>query len=926
MYRRYLTVIRALAVLAVLVAAAPGVAGAQEDPDTLPTPEEVVGESESGEREAWRVAPSDEPPIQVRRAVETVVGTTHEVIRDITGGDAGSGEGGAEEGREPPRVLKDGDEGENREDGADPTPTPKLRTVERDRDRDAATDEHERRHRERAEGTGVQTSSGRSLFDRVEELFARKHGPTMNFDPYVEDSRWNEAMELLVDDECREAIDVVDTIFEEADEEREDQLRSTPAVQYAVARIKLCAGQPAEGRKTLRRLADSGGEHGVSPAVAELARRRLGHSPSPIRVERKRDDRNEEASGTFWEQLASAKKIAGSEGLSKAVDSLWKLHDTVEHAWQRYRVRMTEAELLLAHGKVADGARALMGVYEMTRDWRIGDKVADKIAEIERREGIQILTLGARIDRMRELIDRGKYSKAKRVSIENAKIAGVSGKEIEGWSFYRRGLQAERQRNRRRADELFEKSEKLTKSPVIRSRLYFGWARALRRLDRDSEAIKLYERLCREYPRHHLCDDSTYEAGRLSQYQNKHGQARQKFADLVGMFPDSDFVPDALWRGAISAYIQEDYEAMDRPLQQLIDHYGTETDSSGLPLGLKARYWRAAAAFERGDMKQARRRLQATINKGALTWYGALAAARLKKIGERPVIPMPNSDLSRRTVLDLNSLDVPETKRLKVVAEYARLGLWKDAKEELKRQMNHGPAPEKSLRLLGTLMLLNDEAPEAHWMMKEHIELSAPTRYTLRDWGIAYPLVFMEHAHKWGVKYDVSPFLSVAIMRQESAFRPRVSSYVGAAGLMQLMPGTANWLSDQFLDGRYISRGRLNQPDKNIQLGTLYTRVALEMTSDNVPMTLAAYNAGPAPVKSWLRRFGDSKLDAWVEMITYREARGYVRKVYTNYLRYSALYGGGYPELSLELPDKLRDIEDIPALEKLKNSKPVASF
>ena len=76
------------------------------------------------------------------------------------------------------------------------------------------------------------------------------------------------------------------------------------------------------------------------------------------------------------------------------------------------------------------------------------------------------------------------------------------------------------------------------------------------------------------------------------------------------------------------------------------------------------------------------------------------------------------------------------------------------------------------------------------------------------------------------------------------------------------------------------------------------------------------------------------ELDAFVESITYREARGYVRKVMTSYITYSGLYGDGrLPTLQMTVPKKLRKWGDIPEVEKMqpgdavsqKEQKPVSS-
>lgn len=733
------------------------------------------------------------------------------------------------------------------------------------------------------------------LFRIARRVLDDRNGSPLDLKPYVDDPKWREAMQMVVDDECDEALDRIDSILEESAR----PLEEFPAVRYAIGRAKMCGGASSEGRATLQRLSKGDGP------VAELARRHLGDDPSPI-------EPTEEAAPDWRDRLEEARRLASDGELDAALSAFESLREDVTRKWHRYKVEMAEANVLLRAGEAERAGRLLRGIYEMARTWSVGDRVAAKIRRVENRHGIDILPLGSRIDRMRELIADGKYTKAKNVSIENAKIAGVGEPEITGWSLYRRGLQAERQRRRQKAARMFERAEGIVESPVLRPRLYFGWARALRRIDRDSEAIELYERLWKEYPDHHLSDDARFEAARLNQYRENHDRARELFADIVGLHGESGIVVDSLWRGALSAYVQGDYDGVDPPLQQILELDPDRRDASGLPVTLKARYWLGAAAYKRGDLELARTRLQETINRGALTWYGRLAAERMRRMGEQPVVPLPSTELTRRKLEDLSQLDLPDTDRYRVAAEYARLGLYEDAIEEMKRQMDVSPVPEKAHRFLANLYLVDGRTTKAHWMMNRRIGLSTPTWQDLRDWGIAYPVDYMQHGHRYGAEFGVSPFLVQGIMRQESGFRPKVASYVGAVGLMQLMPGTANSVSDDFFDGEHVSRTELREPSTNIRLGTTYIGALTEWVDGRIPMALAGYNAGPAPLKSWFRRYGEREMDVWVESITYEQARGYVRKVFTSYVRYAALYGGTLPRVQFELPDEIGDWEDLP--------------
>jgi soluble lytic murein transglycosylase-like protein len=743
--------------------------------------------------------------------------------------------------------------------------------------------------------------------DKAKEILQNSRREYLVMTPYVADPRWEKAMQLLKDDDCKEALKLATEVLGEP----EDHADGEPAVRYAFGRIQMCAGQASKGRKTLESIVEK--EEG---AIVVLARRRLGLPDGTDSAER-------DEGKHLYERIRHARK--NHEGADETVEALQTLREELDSAWYRYKVDQAIVDVYEDAGRYADAGRHLLGVYRVVRDWRVGDDVEDQLERLQKRAGLTLLPFGERVDRMRDLIARGKYRKARQVSIDNAKLAGVAGKEIEGWSFYRRALQAERQRDREEAAEMFEKAEKLVKDPDIRPRLYFGWARALRRLDRDREAIGLYETLCDEYQRHHLCDDAIYEAGRLSQYLNDHQEAREKFAQVVGLFPDSDKVADALWRGAFSAYLLGDYEGAQAPLEHIIAHYPDEQDASELTLGLKASYWLGVSLLKDGDEAAAADQLQKTVDRGPLTWYGRLAVARLEAMGEEPVVSIPDSRLTVDTLEDLTTLRVPKSKRLEVAAEYVRLGLYEDAIEELRDQVGLHPAPKRAHQMLAGVYLADGQPDKAHWMMKSHIEERGPTYHTMRDWGTAFPIDYMELAHKYGTKYNVSPFLVQAIIRQESGFRPKVSSYAGAMGLMQLMPGTARYTQRQFARGGHLSRSDIVDPEQNVKLGTMYIRIHTAFAADRVPLALAGYNAGPAPLESWFGRYGKREVDAWVESITYREARGYVRKVFTSYVTYAGLYGSGeLPDIQIEMPEEMREWGDVPEVDKIEEGEPVS--
>ena len=121
----------------------------------------------------------------------------------------------------------------------------------------------------------------------------------------------------------------------------------------------------------------------------------------------------------------------------------------------------------------------------------------------------------------------------------------------------------------------------------------------------------------------------------------------------------------------------------------------------------------------------------------------------------------------------------------------------------------------------------------------------------------------------------LDPRLLTAVIEVESAFNPGATSRRGARGLMQLMPATA---------AGFAVRDVYN-PEENIQGGARYLRRLLDVYAGNLPLALAAYNAGEAAV----HRFGG--------IPPFAETREYVRRVQGSYWA----RGGRHPISSLKV-------------------------
>ena len=116
-------------------------------------------------------------------------------------------------------------------------------------------------------------------------------------------------------------------------------------------------------------------------------------------------------------------------------------------------------------------------------------------------------------------------------------------------------------------------------------------------------------------------------------------------------------------------------------------------------------------------------------------------------------------------------------------------------------------------------------------------------------------------------KYRVDSALVKAVIKTESNFNHRAVSRVGAQGLMQLMPATAASLQvkDSF------------HPENNIEGGVRYLRYLLNLFNGDLPLALAAYNAGENTVLRYNYRIPP-----------YPETQTYVKRVLAYFKKYSS--------------------------------------
>lgn len=154
---------------------------------------------------------------------------------------------------------------------------------------------------------------------------------------------------------------------------------------------------------------------------------------------------------------------------------------------------------------------------------------------------------------------------------------------------------------------------------------------------------------------------------------------------------------------------------------------------------------------------------------------------------------------------------------------------------------------------------------------------------------VFYPLPHQELVFREAKEHNVDPYLVFAIIRAESKYQNAAESSVGAKGLMQIMPETANWIAEQ--NGiEDFTLQELHQPEVNIRFGCWYLHNLSAEFDGNVPLTVASYNAGRGKVQEWLVGGTWNGEPEDIDRIPFPETRQYTRNVLKNYEAYQAIY------------------------------------
>lgn len=345
-----------------------------------------------------------------------------------------------------------------------------------------------------------------------------------------------------------------------------------------------------------------------------------------------------------------------------------------------------------------------------------------------------------------------------------------------------------------------------------------------------------------------------------------------KFAAL-GASLSREIVPTVDWIAGLAYWRMGDYQSANKHFELLAN-----SERAGDWLLSAGAFWAGRTALR---LKRPNDSIQHLKNASAYTetFYGLIAS---RQLGIPPSIDWSLPPLKQQSVDHL--LKYPATRRALALKEVGRDDV---ADEELRLLWGReGVAVQDDMLALSTALNLPAIQIRLSRVGGTGDPAPAGTRYPMPDWQPAGG-------------FTVDRALLFAMVRKESDFRSRAKSRVGAGGLMQVMPATASYITNNRSLLRR-NKNRLYEPEFNIALGQQYIEYLLgfEYVEGNLLMALAAYNGGPGSLLEW-RREVDYGVDPllFIESIGFYETRNYIERVMANLWLYRLRLGQPTPSL-----------------------------
>lgn len=421
--------------------------------------------------------------------------------------------------------------------------------------------------------------------------------------------------------------------------------------------------------------------------------------------------------------------------------------------------------------------------------------------------------------------------------------------------------------------------------------LYLRKGRIALSADQADAAVSAFDQVVARFERSKEAVEAAFLAAWTRYDEGDFADAEARMRAFIDRFPGSDRVTEAWWYVGWSAYLDGRH---DDAIAAFGDFLKQHPRSDLVPF---AHYWTGRALAKTDRKEQAIEAYRRASSSSPLSYYGFWARTRLRELGvpaERPAPPGPIRAFDLRQIL----VDLGPRRPISVdrAIAFHAAGLERDVDDEVRTLLRALPEPDSVRQVVLRVDLLHglDAYGRAFRYAYRHVPPSGGVMgsdyWAWRAYQHVYPEAYPATVRSAAGEHGVSPFVVWSIMRSESHYREDALSPVGARGLMQLMPATARRIGRTVAGARSHS-ARFVEPESNVWLGAWYLAQLDERYRGYWPAKVAAYNAGPTATDRWMKELAGLPTDEFVERISYRETRRYVRRVLETLWTYELLYG-----------------------------------
>lgn len=436
-----------------------------------------------------------------------------------------------------------------------------------------------------------------------------------------------------------------------------------------------------------------------------------------------------------------------------------------------------------------------------------------------------------------------------------------------------------------------------------------GALASVRRSDDSSRGAD--KRLLRLSPAEHLRRANVYMTNRAFE------EAREHWRAFIEYYPQEAKVPEALL-GIGRSYLQSrrNSEALSTFDKLVSDHGSTREGREGLNFSAAAllrmgkpsdaadRYAQYIDRFPQGEridtahLNVIDALREADRSQEAITWIGR---TRQRFAGT----PTETNALFARLRLDVAEEDWQQAVVTADELSQKRFhkGVLTTPSEVSYLKAYSLDRAGKRREAIGAYISIPD-APNSYygWLSAERLEglAEGPSRNLVKerservqsqivDGAAQYPAPYRQAILKTAKARKLDPRFMLAIIRQESVFRPTAKSPAGARGLLQLTIDAAR----KYAAGAGLNRldeNELYRPETSILVGGEYLADLAKMFPNMLEAVAASYNGGEDNVARWVKRARHKDPGVFTAEIGFEETKGYVQKVMANYRAYRQLY------------------------------------